>query len=97
MGILSDFIRGDFLKYAIISRNAYENNDMAKQISSVPASVGDDHVILSIPIMKAADFASYALHAGYDFEYEFLIDSDKISLLNHAQARGLMKKYREEG
>ena len=94
MGRLSEFIKGDFLKYAVIRRVDYEGNDVAKQISTTPASVGDDHIILSIPIAKAADFSSYALSAGYEFEYEFVIDSDKISLLTHNQARELMAKYR---
>ena len=96
MGILSDFIRGDFLKYAVISRIAYEKNEMAMKISKSPAGVGVDHVILSIPIMQAADFAAHALYDGYEFEYEFVIDSDKISLLTHTQARELMAKYRVE-
>lgn len=94
MGSLSEFIKGDFLKYAVITRAAYEGDDVAKGLTSSPANVGDDHIILSIPIAKAADFSAYALHAGYEFEYEFIIDSDKISLLTHTQARELMAQYK---
>jgi len=96
MGRLSEFIKGDFLKYAVITRAAYDGDNVAKGLTSSPANVGDNHIILSIPIAKAADFSAYALHAGYEFEYEFVIDSDKISLLTHTQARELRAKYRVE-
>jgi len=90
---IKEYINGDFLKYAIITREAYESDELAQAIASRPRSIGVDYIALSISKSKAQEFADYVENLGYQFEFEFIEGSGKVSLLNHAQAVELAFKY----
>jgi len=90
---LSNFISGDFLKYAVITLEAYSSSETAQSITGSPAPIGDDYIILSINPDYAELFAKEAESLGFDFEFEFIEGSGKVSLLTHDQAVELTRRY----
>ena len=86
----------DNLKYAVISRLVYDNDDIAKSITPSPRNIGDHHVLLSICLTRIEEFTAYIEGSGFEIETEFVEGSGKVSLLSHSQVSELLAKYQTE-
>ena len=85
------------LKYAVISREAYEADEVAQSISPSPRAIDENHVLLSICLTKIEEFEAHIESLGFEIETEYVEGSGKISLLSHAQTTALLSLHATEG
>jgi hypothetical protein len=94
MKTLNDFISSAGLKFALITRDSFDSDPVAQQLSGIPAVItvdGIELVILSIPTDKIAGLVAYAEQIGSGIEFQLTLGSGRVTLLTHQAALALVQ------
>lgn len=90
---LQEFMNSVESKYAVIQTLSYENDSVAKEISTSPRQFTKDGIsftVLSIECRQIPELVAYAEQVGNGVEFELTIGSGKATLLTHSQVLALL-------
>lgn len=97
---IEQFIASPELKFAVITKENWEIDEVAQSLSSSPRCFelnNIEYVILSISTAQAQKLYDYLTLHGIGIDYDMVQNTGNVKLLLHSQALELMAVLNSEG